>query len=398
MKKETLITKAGRNPAKHAGAVNPPIYQTSTVIFPTWEAYEEAERGKHFYEETEGTNTPDLSYAISGTPTTFALERALAELEGEGGAVIVPSGLSAIAVAIQSFVASGDHILVTDSVYGPGRRFCNKELKRFGVEVEFYDPLIGGEIKKLIKPNTKLVFLESPGSMTFEVQDIPAITQAVKSVREEIVTVMDNSWATSLFFQPYKYGVDVSLQAITKYIAGHSDIIMGVVFARGSEHLKKIAATFRNTGLHVHPQACYQALRGLRTMATRLKAHQAAALQIAKWLEKHPKVSEVIYPALKGAAGHEIWQRDFSGASSLFAFILDKKYERESISRMLNNMEIFGIGCSWGGYESLIIHFDPSVIRTATRWQKPGSAIRIYIGLEDPDDLILDLEKGLGRL
>jgi len=397
MKKETLITRAGRSPKNHSGSVNPPIYQTSTVVFPTWEAYQNAEKGKAFYEETEGAATPDLSYAISGTPTTFALEKALVALEGDGGVVLVPSGLSAIAVAIQSFVSAGDHILVTDSAYSPARRFCNKELQRFGVEVKYYDPLIGAGIKKLIKPNTRLVFLESPGSMTFEVQDIPAITKAVKAVSEEIVTIIDNSWATSLFFQPYKHGVDVSLQAITKYIAGHSDIIMGAIFARGP-HLKKINATFRHTGLHVHPFACYQALRGFRTLAARLERHQQSALKIAEWLQTHPKVGKVIYPALIKDPGYKLWKRDFSGAGSLFSFVLDKKYDNAAISRMLDNMEIFAIGCSWGGFESLIINYDPSSIRTATKWRETGSCIRVYIGLESAEDLIGDLEKALKRL
>jgi len=397
MKKETLITRAGRSPKSQAGSVNPPIYQTSTVIFPTWEAYLNAEKGKAFYEETEGAATSDLSYAISGTPTTFALEKALVALEGDGGVVLVPSGLSAIAVAIQSFVSAGDHILVTDSAYGPARRFCNKELKRFGVEVEYYDPLIGAGIKKLIRKNTKVVFLESPGSMTFEVQDVPAIVKAAKSVSEEIVTIIDNSWATSLFFEPYKHGVDVSLQAITKYIAGHSDIIMGAIFAK-REHLKKINATFRHTGLHVHPFACYQALRGFRTLATRLEKHQQSALKIAQWLQTHPKVDKVIYPALIKDPGYKLWKRDFSGAGSLFAFVLNKKYDDAAISRMLDNMEVFAIGCSWGGFESLIINYDPSAIRTATQWKTSGSCIRLYIGLESPEDLIADLEKGLKRL
>lgn len=395
MKKETIAVTSGKEPEKHNGMVNTPVHRTSTILFPTIRDYHDAERGKDFYNTTGGSQAADYSYALTGTPTTFDLQKTIAELEGGDHTLVTPSGLSAITTTLLSFVSAGDHILVADTVYGPTRRFCNKELKRLGVETTYYDPLIGEGISELIHNNTRIIFTESPGSLTFEMQDIPAIAKAAHE--KGAVVVMDNSWASSLYFKPFEHGVDVSIQAGTKYIGGHSDIFLGTITTT-NEHIKKIFRTFKNLGTHTSPDVCYTALRGIRTMPTRIKAHEKSALNIAKWLSKQKEVKTVLHPALKSSPGHKIWKRDFTGSTGLFSIILDKKYSMDAISAMIDKMEIFGIGCSWGGFESLIINFDPSTTRTATKWTETNSCIRIYIGLEDEEDLRNDLEKGLKRL
>lgn len=395
MKKETLLITSGKNYKENKGSVNPPIHRTSTVLFPTLEDYNNAELGKSIY-VSKNAQPQDYSYGISGTPTSFALQEALCKIEGAKYAIILPSGLSAISVTLMGLLKSGDHILVADSVYGPTRRFCNKELSRFGIETTYYDPLIGAGISKLIKKNTRLIFTESPGSLTFEIQDIPAITKVAR--QKGIPTVIDNSWATPLYFDPFKHGVDISLQAGTKYIGGHSDVLIGVLTTNDEEIYKSILRARRNYGMNVSPDDCYLALRGLRTMATRLKAHEETALTVAKWLEKRPEVEVVLHPAFPSCPGHKLWKRDFSGSTGLFSVLLDKKYSTAAIANMIDNMKIFGIGASWGGFESLIMHIDPSNIRTASKWPHKNTCLRIYTGLEAVTDIIKDLESGLNRL
>lgn len=394
---ETIAVHSGRNPEQFSGAVNTPVHRTSTVVFPTLAEYEEAQHGKAIYETGQGIQSKDFSYGTTGTPTSFGLQKALAALEGAEQALVFPSGLSAITIALLSFLNTGDHLLMVDSVYGPTRRFCNKQLKRLGIEVTFYDPLIGGDIVSLIKNNTKVIFTESPGSLTFEVQDIPAISAAAKSVREDIAIIMDNSWATPVYFRPFEKGVDVSIQAGTKYINGHADVLIGTVTANG-DYFKRIFETFHHFGTCVSADDCYLTARGLRTMPVRLKHHEASALKVAHWLKDHKKVSRVLHPALPESAGHDIWKRDFLGSTGLFSFILDKQYTFDEIAKVVDPMELFSIGASWGGFESLVLPQMPATSRTAVKWEENRSCIRIYTGLEHVDDLIEDLDKALARL
>jgi cystathionine beta-lyase len=395
MKQETLAILSGKNPKENKGSVNTPIYKTSTVLFPTLKDYHDADIGHDLYNNNSDSKTADFSYGLTGTPTTFALQKLLSELDGGAHSMVAPSGLLAITTVLLSFLSTGDHILIADTVYGPTRRFCNYELKRLGIETTFYSPTIGKDIAALIKKNTKIVFTESPGSLTFEVQDIPAIAKVAHA--KGAVVIMDNSWATSLYFKPFEHGVDVSIQAGTKYIGGHSDLLLGTITTT-DEHVSTIFKTYKNLGVHTDPEICYMAMRGIRTMPTRLKAHEKAAVNIAKWLEKRPEVAKVLHPAFPSCPGHEIWKRDFTGSTGLFSIILDKKYSFEALSAMINKMKIFGIGSSWGGFESLAIIFDPRSVRTAEKWAEKGSCVRLYIGLEAEEDLIKDLEAGFKRL
>lgn len=397
MHKNTKAVHAGRYPMEQRGAVNPPIYQASTIIFPTLKAYNEAEKGKVFYKGGPEVSSYDRSYGITGTYTTNSLEEAIAAIEEADSCLILSSGLNAIVVAILGFVEAGDHILMADSVYGPTRRFCHSQLQRFNVDVTYYDPMIGEGIADLIQENTKIVYTESPGSLTFEIQDIPAISKAAKAVNEDIIVIMDNSWATPLYFRPYDHGVDVSIHAVTKYMGGHSDVLMGAITCR-KQYFKTIYKTFHHFGSNVSPQETYLAQRGLRTLPTRLKHHEESALTIATWLQDHPKVQRVLHPAFESCPGHEIWKRDFKGSTGLFSIILDKEYSFDELSAMIDPMELFSIGCSWGGYESLVLALDPTSVRTATQWEKTGSMVRLYVGLEYVGDLKTDLEKALDRL
>ncbi len=394
MQEDSKVVHSGRHPLNHYGMVNPPVYASSTILFPTMEAYTEAERGNSCYYADDSSVAADLSYGITGTPTSYALAEAIAELEGGYRTLLVQSGLAALTTTLMALAGNGDHILIPDTAYGPTRRFCNLEMKRFGVETTYYDPQIGAEIAALIKDNTTMILVESPGSLTFEIQDIPAIAAVAKS--RNIPVVMDNSWATPLFFKPFAHGVDISIQAITKYIGGHSDVIMGAITSNEAWY-KKLYRFFRHSGSTASPRDCYLAQRGLRSLSARLKQHQASALTIASWLETRQEVTQVLYPALPSHPGHSIWKRDFTGASGLFSLIL-KPCAPEKLDRMINELEYFAIGCSWGGYESLALSFDPTSIRTATSWQAEGPCVRLHIGLEDVNDLIADLEKGLAGL
>lgn len=376
----TKLLHVGRNPEDQYGFVNPGIYRGSTVIFPTLDRLKNANQ--------------EFVYGRNGTPTIRNLEKAIAELEGGARTVLTPSGLSAITAALLAFVKAGDHILVSDSVYAPTRRFCNKVLAPLGVTTTYYDPQIGEKIADLFAPNTKLLFAEAPGSQTMEMQDIRALTKVAKA--SGAITLMDNTWATPLYFKPFEHGVDVSIQAATKYISGHSDLMLGAITAN-EETQERIKAAHDNLGLCPGPEDASLALRGLRTMAVRLERHAQSAITIAKWLQTRPEIHKVIFPALEGDDGYEIWKRDFTGACGLFSVVLNPVPEK-ALAAFLDNLELFGMGYSWGGYESLIIPFDPNSYRSVKKWEYPGPSLRIHIGLDDQNDLKNDLEQGFERM
>ncbi|MFL2688314.1 MAG: cystathionine beta-lyase [Alphaproteobacteria bacterium] len=384
MKDDTKLIHEGRTTYDHVGAVNTPVYHASTILFPTMEKY------------LSRSTDPNVKvrYGLRGTPTTFSLEDALTSLEGGAGTVLNPSGLQAITMAIMSFVEAGDHILVTDSTYSPCRSFCDKVLSKLGIETEYYDPLIGANIKDLLRDNTKIVWTESPGSQTFEVQDIPAIAAAAHEVGA--IVMIDNTWSAGYYFKALAHGVDVSVHASTKYHSGHSDVMMGAIICNKEtyERVKGVSGSFGN---HAAPDDVYLTLRGLRTMGVRMDRQYKNGLQIAQWIAEQPEVTRVMYPALETDPGHQIWKRDFTGASSLFGFIL-KETDQKKVGAFLDGMEFFGMGSSWGGFESLLIPTFPNGNRSATEWNHSGQTLRIHIGLEDPDDLIDDLEKGLKRM
>jgi cystathionine beta-lyase len=382
LKPETRLVTGGRDPQSYYGFVNPPVYHASTVLYPT-AADQVAHRARY-------------QYGRRGTPTTEALEKAIAEIEGPecAGVVLVPSGMNAVATALLSVVNTGDHILVTDSVYRPTRNFCNSILKRLGVETTYYDPLIGADIVKLLKPNTRAVFVEAPGSQSFEMQDIPAIADVAHS--KGALVLMDNTWATPLYFSALEKGVDLSIQAGTKYIGGHSDIMFGTVSAN-AKTAQQLRDTFNTLGLCAGPDDVYLAQRGLRTMAVRLARHQESGLKIARWFASRPEVLRVMHPALESDPGHAIWKRDFKGATGLFSLVLKSASEKQ-VYAFMDTLTLFGMGYSWGGYESLVILFDCNEYRTATKWAPGGPTLRFHIGLEDPGDLIADLERGFAAM
>jgi cystathionine beta-lyase len=382
LKPATRLVTAGRDPGSNYGFVNPPVYHASTVLYPT-AADQVAHRARY-------------QYGRRGTPTSEALENALTELEGAqcAGTVLVPSGLAAISTALLSVLRAGDHLLVTDSAYRPTRTFCDGVLKRMGVETTYYDPLIGAQIESLFRPNTRAVFTEAPGSQTFEMQDIPAIAKVAHD--NGALVLMDNTWATPLYFHAFEKGVDLSIQAGTKYIGGHSDIMFGTVSANAAT-LPALKETFNTMGLCAGPDDIYLALRGLRTMGVRLARHYESGLHIARWLAKRPEVLRVLHPALEDNPGHAIWKRDFSGASGLFSIVLKPAPER-AVYAFMDALTLFGMGFSWGGFESLVILFDCAEYRTATKWSPGGPTLRFHIGLEDVDDLIADLEAGFAAM
>ena len=379
-KDDTRLAHAGREPSRQHGFVNTPIYRGSTVLFPTVAALE--------------ANDQDFTYGRLGTPTVRALEEAIAELEGGHRTLLAPSGLSAIVTTLLAFVSTGDEILVSDSVYRPTRRFCDSVLKRLGIKTIYYDPLIGAGIAKLITKKTRVVFTESPGSQTFEVQDVPAIAAAAHAAGA--VVILDNTWATPLYFKPFEHGADVSIQAATKYIVGHADAMLGAITTTEAV-TKTVAKAHEELGVCPGPEDAYLGLRGLRSLGVRLERHQRSGLEIAEWLAARPEVARVLHPALPTDPGHAIWCRDFRGASGLFSIVLQPA-SHEALARMLDGLKLFGMGYSWGGFESLILPFDPSVYRTATKWKAEGPALRLHIGLEDVEDLKADLDAGLARL
>ncbi len=381
-KPETRLVTAGRDTEGQHGFVNPAVYHASTVLYPTAQD-QVAHRARY-------------QYGRRGTPTSEALENALRALEGEAcaGVALMPSGLAAISTALLAAAGSGDHILVTDSVYRPTRVFCDGLLKRMGVETTYYDPLIGPGIARLIKPNTKAVFVEAPGSQSFEMQDIPAIAKTAHD--KGALVLMDNTWATPLYFRALEKGVDLSIQAGTKYIGGHSDIMFGCVAANAAT-LPTLKNTVNSLGICVGPDDMFLALRGLRTLAVRLARHYESALKVAHWLAQRPEVLRVLYPALESDPGYAIWQRDFTGASGLFSIVLKPAAEK-ALYAFMNELTLFGMGYSWGGFESLVILFDCSDYRTATQWAPGGPTLRFHIGLEDVGDLIADLERGFAAM
>ncbi len=382
--KATQVGHLGRAPRKFLGAVNTPVFRASTMLFPTVADLEASVRGEY----------SGIGYGLHGLPTVTDLQAAIATLEGGHRALAVPSGLTATTLPLLALTRPGDHVLVTDSVYGPTRRFCELHLKRLGVEVSYYDPLLGADIAREFRPNTKIVFVESPGSLTFDVQDVPAIA-AVAHARNALV-ILDNSWATPLNFRAFDHGVDVSVHAATKYIGGHSDVLLGLIVGSAAT-FPALHRLWTDMGVTASSDDCFLGLRGLRTLAIRLARHQASGIRVAEWLRARPEVKEVIHPGLAGSRGHELWKRDFQGATSLFAIVLHP-VAKERIDAMLNGMRLFSMGWSWGGFESLAIPIYPERTRTASRWDAGGPMLRLYVGLEDPEDLIGDLEESLARL
>ena len=365
--------------------MNTPVYRTSTVLFPDMDAMHKGVR----------TRFDGVFYGRHGTPTTMALEEAVADLEGGYRAVSVPSGVSAIMVSLLAFLKSGDHLLMVDSAYEPSRNICTKFLADYGIETTFYDPMIASGIKDLMKSNTKVVFTESPGSLTFEVQDIPAIADAAHAAGAKVV--LDNTWSAGYFFKPFEHGVDVSVQAGTKYLAGHADVMVGLATAASEEDWKALKTTSAFLGNCIGGDDAYLTSRGIRTLEVRLETHQENGLALANWFTDQPEVDKVLHPAFPDCPGHETWKRDFTGAPGLFAVIL-KDVPESALPPMLDNMELFGMGFSWGGFESLMILSHPALARTATTWDATGPLLRVHAGQEDPEDLIADLEDGFKRL
>jgi cystathionine beta-lyase len=385
-RKDTLLAHLGRHPEAQMGAVNPPVYHASTILsanMAEWEA-----------KRAPGKRFDVVRYGLLGTPTTFALEEALAAIEGGYRAMLMSSGLAAITAPLQACLQAGDHLLMVDSAYGPARTFCDKVLSRCGVETTYYDPLIGEGIARLMRPNTRVVYVESPGSLTFEVQDVPAIAAAAHKRGAKVL--MDNTWASPYLFPSFARGVDVSIHAATKYIVGHSDVILGAVITTEETYLP-VRTMAADLGHCAAPDDAYFALRGLRTLSVRLERHQKNALAVARWLQGRPEVARVLYPALPEDPGHALWRRDFLGASGLFGVVL-KPAPKAAVYALIDALDLFGIGSSWGGFESLILPTNPGRQRTATQFEAEGPTLRLHIGLEDPDDLIADLDRGFDEL
>lgn len=372
----TRLAHAGYDPRDFHGFVNPPVVHASTVLFPD--------------AKTMATRNQKYTYGTRGTPTTDALAAAIDELEGSAGTIVVPSGLAAVTVPLLSFLSAGDHLLIVDSVYHPTRHFADTMLKRLGVTTEYYAPEIGAGIADLMRPETAVVFTESPGSNTFEMQDIPAIA-AVARERGAVV-MMDNTWATPVYFRPLEHGVDISIHAATKYPAGHSDVLLGTVSAN-EWTWQRLKDGYTTIGACAAPDDTYQVLRGLRTMGVRLERHRESALEIARWLEGQPGVARVLHPALPSFPGHDLWKRDFDGSSGIFSIVLDGGGERQAHA-FLDALKVFGLGYSWGGYESLAVHVFLGD-RTVAKRDYEGPVLRLQIGLEDVADIKADLARGL---
>ena len=384
-RRDTLLTHVGGTPADRHGAVNPPVYRASTILFPTvaeWEA-----------SRVHANRFNLIRYGQLGTPTTFALEEAIAALEGGYRAMLLPSGLAAATTALLALLRSGDHLLMTDSAYQPTRHFCKAHLARYGIETTFYDPCIGAGIESLMRPETRVVFLESPGSITFDVQDLPAIARVAHA--HGALVVIDNTWATPYFLPAMQLGADVSVIAATKYIGGHADVMLGTITTTEPLY-ETVRSMVAELGYCVSPDDAFLGLRGLRTLGLRLERHNRSALQVAQWLQSRPEVKQVLYPALPSDPGHAIWKRDFTGASGLFGVVLHP-VPKAAVDAMLNSLRLFGMGASFGGYESLAIPMDSTRLRHLI-----GSSdyrfIRVHIGLEDPADLVADLEQGFAQL
>jgi cysteine-S-conjugate beta-lyase len=380
---DTTLVQGGRRKEWLRGMVNVPISRTSTVLF---ESIEQMHAG---YPPEDGR----LSYGRNGTWTQWSLAEALTELEpGAAGTRLFPSGSAAVSIALTSVLSPGDELLMVDSAYAPTRLFCDRELKRLGISTRYYDPLAAPEeLAALLSENSRAIFMESPGSLTFEVQDVPGICAMAKE--RGVTTLLDNTWATSFFFTAISKGVDLSIVACTKYVSGHSDLMMGAVTAAPS-HFERLSRTGRSFGQYVSPDDAYLAARGLRTLGVRLRQHELGAVKVAHWLKDQPQVALILHPAFAECPGHDHWRRDFSGSSGLFAFAL-KGGDKAARDRLVDSLELFGIGYSWGGFESLAVPADTDQLRTAERRDYPGPLVRLHIGLEDPDDLIADLAAAL---
>lgn len=384
-KPATRIVQSGRRPEWTAGIVNPPVWRASTILY---DNVADLKLG------TRSNEDGKLFYGRRGTPTQWSLAEALTEMEPEAaGTMLYPSGVAAVSTALLSVLKPGDELLMVDSAYDPTRSFCDGLLSRFGVTTRYYDPMIGAGIEALVKESTRAIFLESPGSLTFEVQDVPSIVEVAR--RLGLVTLIDNTWATPLLFPALSFGVDISILACTKYVVGHSDVMAGSVTAT-EPHWGALRKTSQQLGQQLAPDDAWLAARGLRTLEVRMKRHEESALQIARWLADRPEVATVLHPALPGCPGHLHWARDFRGSAGLFSFVLDGG---DDVARaaLIDGLAHFGIGYSWGGYESLALPVDPERCRSATVWNAPGPVVRLQIGLEDADDLIADLAAGLDR-
>jgi len=386
MKLSTRLAQQGRKAKSQPGTVNLAVQRASTVTFDSLAQMAEAQKR---FEADEVSPT----YGITNMPLRAAFEELMVELEGGHRAVTLPSGLAAVAVAIMACVKSGDHALVTDSAYGPTRRFCDRTLKRFGVETTYYDPTIGDGIRELMRPNTRLVYLESPGSLTFEVQDFPAIARAAHGAGAAVIH--DNTWATGAFFRSFDHGADLVVQAATKYPAGHSDVLIGAIVANEG-WWPRLRDTSRDLGQTTSPDDIFLAIRGMRTLDVRLKQQEKSALEVARWLRSRPEVKRVLHPALHDDPGHSLWKRDFLGSSGLFGIELQAA-SKEKLAAFLDRLELFALGYSWGGYESLIVPANLRGARSVRPWTG-GPLVRLQIGLEDPHDLIADLGRGLERM
>ncbi|WP_019677202.1 cystathionine beta-lyase [Arsukibacterium perlucidum] len=385
MHKNTKLIDAGRAKKYTGYAVNPPVVRASTIIFDTFSELKQATLQR-------GNRVP--FYGRRGTDTHFALQEAICELEGGAGCALYPCGAAAVSGALLAFLQSGDHLLMVDSVYEPTRALCDKLLKGFGIETTYYDPQIGSAIAGLIKANTKVIFLESPGSLTFEMQDIPAICAVAQ--QHNIVTILDNTWASPILCQPFALGVDISIQAATKYIVGHSDVMLGTASAN-EKHWPALREHSYLMGYCASADDAYTALRGLRTLAVRMQQHEQSALTVANWLQQRPEVETVLHPALPSHPGHVIFQRDFSGSNGLFSFVLEQGSQQQ-VAAFIEGMSHFKMGFSWGGYESLVTAtMQLQKLRTASSWPYSGPLIRLHIGLEHIDDLLADLTAAFAR-
>ena len=387
MKQDTKLIALGRAPVRAQGPVNLPVHRASTILSENLDGY------VHRFDGDNRFN--NVIYGSIGTQNSRALAEAVAAVESGYRTVVTSSGLSAVTMAVSAVVRAGDHVLVPDSVYGPTRWFCAEILCRYGVETSFYDPAIGAGIAEAMRESTRLVYTEAPGSLTFEMQDVPAIAKAAHE--RGALVAMDNTWATPLYFRPLEHGVDISIQAGTKYFAGHSDLVIGMITTATDELFKTIADQTFAFGDSASPDDCFLALRGMRSLSVRLERQSASAMKVARWLEARSEVKQVLYPALESDPGHALWKRDFGGASSLFGLAMHTTDEA-AVARMVNGFDLFRIGSSWGGYESLVAYNRMPIPRTIVPWTETPFLLRMHIGLEDPDDLIADLEAGLSRL
>ncbi|MFQ5562855.1 MAG: cystathionine beta-lyase [Parvularculaceae bacterium] len=381
MKDDTKLVAAGRPHSRSQHPVNHPVERASTILFPTYDDF------------LEGCK--NISYGRLGTTTHRALEEVVTALEGGFETRLAPSGLQACAAAILAFVEAGDHVLMTDAVYDPTRKFCDRFLKRFGVETTYYDPLAGAEIAALFKPNTKVIFAETPGSLTFETQDLPALAAAAHDAGAKLV--VDNTWSAGYFLKPITLGADVSVQAGTKYLAGHADCLIGTITSHDDATAKEVFYALLQLGANVSADDAYATLRGMRTLSARLERHQNTGLKLAKWLSKRSEVERVIHPAMKNCPGHAHWKRDFTGASGLFGAVL-KPVSEPALKAFFNAFKLFGMGFSWGGFESLCVHVHPERYRTAAPWEEEGPVIRVHAGLEDVEDLYADFERAFAAM